>query len=1007
MAADTDTITKKLQILVDNYITNRASYIAKSSDYSETEVRTDFIDKIFHILNWDMYNESGRQLSSQEVRRERGPTCGEPDYTFRLPKSSGAATPVFFVEAKSPKEKLDQAKYVFQARSYAFSSAQSNLVLAVLTNFEEFRLYRVDHEPRLDENSEVGLLMKFKYDELIQNIDKLLLFEKSKVEAGSLNILGRRGVAVKDRPPVEASFLARLKEFRSNIAGAIYKANKKISFDQINSTTETIINRLVFIRFAEDRNIMPPEDLRLVVNQWKNKKTRQPLLTALNNYFEELDRRFNGRLFAPDDAILNCIIDDNVIIDVIENLYAPNCPYRFNQIRVELLGEIYEKHLGQVISLSKGKVVIDDKPEVRHAKGVYYTPAYIVDGVLSKTLQKNLDSCKTIDEIFSLRGIDPACGSGSFLLGCYRSLHDEILTRSIADKSLTNTYLEKNDDSQYRLKFKFKRKILENCLFGIDLDRRAVKVAELSMYLKLLEDEPDVSAHPIPYLPKLEMNLQCGNSLIDVSMVDRAETADDIQIMNRVKPLTWEGRHSFKNIMDKGGFDFIVTNPPYIRIQELRQFSDTETNVVMEHYETMKNGNPDIYIAFFSRCLEKAKKGGQVGFIVSSKFAVTNYGERIRKELATAHNVSDIIDFGDQQVFDGASTYTMVIAIQKGMTPDVTNVRLATVAPSAEAFKATPQSGYQDFKIKLSEYGNDIWEWRKVSVGENTGGMVMLGAICEIFQGLRTSDNQVFELVKAKKSGKTVTGYSKALKKIVKVEADICLDFLKGREIGRNSHLPVNSYLIFPYQENSPYELIPWSELKQKFPLAADYLSACKKRLCAREEGKVDNKKWYGYIYLKNHDLISQPKVMIQEMADRAHLCFDQSGSLAFVTGYGLHVKDDAARNVQHYRFLQAVIQSKRIDSKIVSSASKLRGGYFQYRKQYLTDIPVPVFDISNEMHQLICEAQKKIEEASQRASAFPSGDLKSELLHQVETLETEIEELLAAIYEQVDVVAA
>lgn len=312
---------------------------------------------------------------------------------------------MFFVEAKAPKENLDNAKHVFQARSYAFSAAQSSLVLVVLTNFDRFRLYRVDDEPALSDDVTKGLLYDWTFEEYLTKIDDLLKFERGEVLAGSLNKLARHGVPVKQRPPIEAPFLKRLEKYRDQIARSIFAKTRNVSDDKLNSATETIINRLVFIRFAEDRDILQQEDLKSVVVQWRNRRS-ESLMAALNEYFVELDRRFNGRLFAEDEATLSVKMENEVLEDVIDDMYPPRCPYRFNQIRVELLGDIYERHLGKVI-LHKGRgIKIEEKPEVRHARGFYYTPTYIVEGILDRTLLPLLKASKKIEDIFGLKGID-------------------------------------------------------------------------------------------------------------------------------------------------------------------------------------------------------------------------------------------------------------------------------------------------------------------------------------------------------------------------------------------------------------------------------------------------------------------------------------------------------------------------------------------------------------------------------------------------------------------------
>lgn len=996
-------VCKDLEKLVKNFKKNRDDYSRKSSDFDETEVRDNFIDDFFYALNWDIRNKKGEPPNRQEVRREKGPTSGEPDYTFRVPHPSGAAEPLFFVEAKSVKEGIDNPKHVFQAKSYAFSAAQSSLVLVVLTNFDRFRLYRVDEEPRIEDDVAKGMLFEWSYEEYITKIDELLIFERSAVIGGSLQSLARHGVPVKQRPPIEAPFLKRLENYRDRIAKAIFSETKKITDDVLNSATETLINRMVFIRFAEDRGIILPEDLKRVVVQWRNKRS-ESLLKTLNVYFDELDRSFNGRLFAHDEALSKIKIDNEILADVIEDLYPPRCPYRFNQIRVELLGDIYERHLGKII-LHKGKGIrVEEKPEVRHAKGVYYTPTYIVEGILSRALKPLLTKCKKIEDIFNLRGIDPACGSGSFLLGAYRLIHDEILERAVNSTAESKLFLEIDESGSCRVNFKTKRRILEECLHGIDVDRRAVKVAELSLYLKLLEDEPDVARNPKPYLPKLEHNLQCGNSLIDTAMLPSPDLEIEDTILNRINPFTWERKEAFGAIMKNGGFDWVMGNPPYIRIQALREFSSQETDIIRENYEVVKKGNPDIYVAFIRRSLDKLKTNGTLGFIVSNKFMVTDYGAPIRNVLGQHAFVDYIVDFGDKQVFEGASTYTCILVAQKSNREGKTDVRVVDVDPAPGVLAPSVLRGVTDFKVDLRSFGDSPWEWRGSVKEEARSGFKRLDELCEIFQSIATSDDGVFVLKDPESHGQYTSGFSKALNQRVEVEKALVRTFIRGREIRRSATEATNNILIFPYEEQDPYQLISWSRLKKSFPKAAAYLEKCRSRLKARQRGNYDLSKWYGYIYAKNHAQMGLPKLMVQRIAPRATMALDLEGKYFYSSGYGIAIRNQSKNSDHQYFFLQALLQSPTVDRIVWNRAAKLRGGYIEYRKQYISDLLIPTFNPGNPLHKNIIALQKKAIEAAVQNLASKTDSQKKEWEHKVTDLENQIEEIVSSLYRTSDV---
>lgn len=469
-------------------------------------------------------------------------------------------------------------------------------------------------------------------------------------------------------------------------------------------------------------------------------------------------------------------------------------------------------------------------------------------------------------------------------------------------------------------------------------------------------------------------------------------------ILNRISPFTWETNGTFGSIMKNGGFDWVMGNPPYIRMQVLRKFSSKETDIIQRNYAELKKGNPDIYVAFILRSLEKLKANGSMGFIVSNKFAITEYGEPLRKRLNEESNVRYIVDFGHQQVFDGATTHTCIIVIDKSEPSGKTLVKLVDTKPTFEVF-ANGATGVVTRTIDLRSFGTKSWELSESANRVEEKGCLKLGDLCEIFQGIRTSDNTVFVLSKTEEKDGLVTGYSRALKRKVTVEADICRQFLRGREIGRNFHAKISQKLIFPYDTDDAYKLIPFNQLKSRYPLAAAYFKACEKQLKKREDGNFDQKNWYGYIYLKNHDLMAGHKVIIQEMAPRAHLTLDRKGDLFFVTGYGLYLKNKNQRSLNHYRFIQAFIKTERLDSRIKGVASKLKAGY-QYRKQFMENLPVPKYDSTNPNHVAVCSLQEQLETIGAKILTIKDASIKREYNAQIDSIEKDIEVLAAVIYD-------
>ncbi|MEW5721408.1 MAG: DNA methyltransferase, partial [Chloroflexota bacterium] len=351
---------------------------------------------------------------------------------------------------------------------------------------------------------------------------------------------------------------------------------------------QLLIDRLVFVKVLSDREIEEDYLARMaeIVERDGLAENDCGWFVACQNLFGELNQMYNGSVFAPREELERVRVSNKVVRDIIGDLLPENSPYNFAVLPVEILGTIYERFLGRVVHATDARVKIEDKPEVRKAGGVYYTPQYIVNYIVQNTVGKLLADCKTPADVARLKILDPACGSGSFLLGAYDALlewhktyfatgdgrptTDEKIRRpsSVVRRSSDAYYLD--DDGRVRLTAKLKRQILLNNLFGVDIDPQAVEVTRLSLSLKALEETRAAEAHHErtlfnqTLLPDLTNNIKCGNSLIgtDYICVDDAE-------LKRVKPFDWAAefseifnREDAKDVKEKQGFDAVIGNPP-------------------------------------------------------------------------------------------------------------------------------------------------------------------------------------------------------------------------------------------------------------------------------------------------------------------------------------------------------------------------------------------------------------------------------------------------------------
>jgi hypothetical protein len=416
LPASTETFSQGLEKLIKKFEADKTHYLSKG--YSEAQARIDFITPFFKALGWDVENEAGLPHHAREVIVEKGEaeTEGRPDYSFRI-----AGQTKFFVEAKAPAEPLDAPKHIVQAKGYAWNTKQ--VFFVILTDFAELSFFDASIQPD-ERKPDEGLLLRLKYADYPENIDKLWEFSMERVRAGSLDaMLPRDRRTQRLRIPVDEAFLDEMTGWREDLARNIFKNNPGLSAKQLNEVVQRLLDRIVFIRIAEDRQIIEKNQLRDAVEEWQARGGKFHIFDWLRPLFEKINEDFNGEIFKPNDLLEKTQVDSEVLARIIERLYPPKSPYRFDVIGVELLGSIYERYLGKTIRPTAKTVRVEEKPEVRKAGGVYYTPKYIVDHIVKNTVGKVIEG-KSPKQIEKIRILDPACGSGSFLIGAFQYLID-------------------------------------------------------------------------------------------------------------------------------------------------------------------------------------------------------------------------------------------------------------------------------------------------------------------------------------------------------------------------------------------------------------------------------------------------------------------------------------------------------------------------------------------------------------------------------------------------------
>ena len=745
--------------LVERFDRNRDAY--RSGQYNETQARREFIDPFFEALGWDVNNRQGYAEAYKDVIHEDAIKIGgatkAPDYCFRI-----GGTRKFFVEAKKPSVKLrDDISAAFQLRRYAWSA---KLPLSLLTDFDEFAIYDCRGKPDKSDKPSSGRVLMLDYGDYLARWDEIAgIFSREAILRGSFDkyaesVTGKHGTA-----EVDDAFLREIEGWRDTLARTIALRNPALSQRALNTAVQATIDRIVFLRICEDRGIEGYGTLLALTNGGD-------VYARLADLFRQADARYNSGLFhfaaegdrpeTPDGWTLGLAIDDKPLREILRGLYYPDSPYEFAVLPADILGQVYEQFLGQVIRLTAGhRAVVEAKPEVKKAGGVFYTPTFIVRVIVRRTVGPLLAG-KTVREVAGRGGVTPplriadiACGSGTFLLEVYQYLLDWYLAQYVAHlaplllagHTATSSEVRallpdrraapagkrarKTDGSlpiyeaaggEWRLTTAERKRILTTHIYGVDIDPQAVEVTKLSLLLKVLEGENEqtlgsqLRLFQERALPDLARNIKCGNSLIGPEFYDGQQlgllddearyrinafdwAAEFPEVFRPNPPAPFPAKEGGQPLCRRGlgvrsvGFDAIVGNPPYIRIQTMKEWAPLEVEYYKRAYAAAGKGNYDIYVVFVERALRLLNPRGRLGFILPHKFFNAQYGEPLRKLLAGGRHLAEIVHFGDQQVFHDATTYTCLLFLDRAGRDAFRFERVADLAAWREAREVDPK----------------------------------------------------------------------------------------------------------------------------------------------------------------------------------------------------------------------------------------------------------------------------------------------------------------------------
>ncbi len=873
------------------------------------------------------------------------------------------------IELKDHKT-TDLAK--IEAQAFGYKSQHVGTRMVIISNFEKLRLY-IDNAV---EHREWNLfsLTEDEFRELY------LCLAWPQVKTGVA--MQMKGESVSNEDQITKSLYKDYSEFKRVLFADIVERNPDYDKLLLFKKTQKLLDRLLFIFFAEDCGLLPPNSMMQIIDQWEKLKEMdeyRPFYDRVKKYFGYMNTGFkgkkyeifayNGGLFKPDEVLDNIIISDEPLVEHTKRLST----YDFeSEVDVNILGHIFENSLSEIEEVTQ-QIKEEALPSMeskttskRKQDGVFYTPQYITKYIVENTVGRLCAEKKSelgiVDEeyfsdqkrqkqtrkrlmeqlqqyrewLLQITICDPACGSGAFLNAALKFLMNEhrLIDEMEAKVTGANIVFQNVENS-----------ILENNLFGVDINEESVEIAQLALWLR--------TAKPHRKLNTLNQNIKCGNSLIS----DPAIAGD--------KAFNWQ--EQFPKVFEKGGFDVVIGNPPYLRVQGLRENFEKESKYYEQHYASATE-RFDFYVLFVERAFSLLNNNGLMSFILPHKFINASFGIGIRKFIYDNKALKFLIHFGSEQVFEDASVYTCLIGLSKCENREF---EFAKIAPkelnNSIEIESIPEDHLSDSKKWNISSENDAVVLDKI----NKMPFMVKDVFKGIFQGIVSGDNKAFYLYDCIEEENYIEGFSQVSNSRIIIERDICKPIFTGKTISRYNLIDKKEFLIYPYHlQNEKTVFYNETELEKNFPKCFDYFQSIKERLENRGTASMSYPIWYALWNARNIQNLSAKKIFTPDICFGSSMCFDEVGRLHNDTSYGLILKEPSD---EIYKAYLAIFNSKITWYFLTKTGTELRGGYFRFKTKYLEPFPLPdlylmenkiyadgLFVLSEQMLSLNSQLQQK-----------------------------------------------